>query len=125
MRHVKLLLAICFTALAGCATKLDLEQTGIAKATHADLQAAAAYASANGYPARAAVWTAIDAQLKACNDAITAAEPAAPASQPGGGIAYGFEVAAEAAGNVSGVPSSVKLNCAPLPLIVFPSFPVK
>ena len=32
-----------------------------------------------------------------------------------------FEIAAEASGNLQGIPASVKLNCAPLPLITFPT----
>ena len=103
------------TLLAGCA---NLDQSQIAQVTHADLRSAAQYATDHGYPARAAVWTAIDAQLTACNEAISANAPTAP---QGHGLATAFEVAAETLGQ--GVPSAVKLNCAPLPLITFPAIP--
>lgn len=106
--------------LAACAT-VNVAQTKLAVVTHTDLQAAAAYASGNGYRARAAVYRAIDTQLTACEDAITAAEPkqSAPQSVPGAFTA--FEIAAEAAGNVTGLPASVKINCAALPIVTFPT----
>lgn len=106
--------------LAGCSTLSNLEQSNLAKVTHADLQAAAAYADAHGYPARAAVWTAIDAQLTACNEAIGRAVAAQGGTQVKG-LATAFEIAAEA--NGTGIPADVRLNCAPLPLIRFPALP--
>ena len=116
MRHIIL---IAFAVLlAGCASMGNIDQSKIAQVTHADLQSAAKYATDHGFPARAAVWTAIDVQLKACNDAITANEQTAPQAH---GFATAFEVAAESVG--TGIPSAVKLNCAPLPLIVFPKLP--
>jgi hypothetical protein len=112
---------IAFIILSACAS-VNIDQTPLAVATHADLQGAAAYAQANGYPDRAAVWLAIDAQLKACNDAITAAEPKGTQATPKG-PAMAFEMAAEAVGQVSGIPSAVKIHCAALPLITFPVIP--
>lgn len=106
--------------VTGCATTLDVANTSLAAATHKDLQAAAAYAQANGYPARAAVRLAIDAQLTACENAITAAIPRAPVGGIVGPI-MAAEMAEEAAG--SGVPAAVRVNCAPLPLIRLPGLP--
>jgi hypothetical protein len=108
-------------ALSACASMGNVAQSKVATVTHNDLVAAAAYATANKYPARAAVYQAIDAQLLACENAITAAEVAAPAVPANAGAFTAFEMAAEAAGNVSGIPASVKINCAPLPLITFPT----
>ena len=51
---MKYIVIFCIAALAGCATPVT--QTKLAVATHNDLLAAAAYATQNGYPARAAVW---------------------------------------------------------------------
>ena len=113
-----LLTTLLTTLLVGCASMGNIDQSKIAQVTHADLQSAAKYATDHGFPARAAVWTAIDEQLKACNDAITANEQTAPQAQ---GLATAFEVAAENIG--TGIPTAVKLNCAPLPLIVFPKLP--
>jgi hypothetical protein len=86
--------------------------------THADLQAAAAYATAHGYPARAAMWTAIEAQLTAaenqvaaCKAAIDAALPKAPAGDIVG-LATLTEVGAEAV--AQGIPAAVKANCEPI-----------
>jgi hypothetical protein len=90
------------------AAGFDIGQLPIAKFTHADLLGAAAYANGNGYPARANVYTAIEAQLTACEQAIGAAAPKAPA--PGSvGVFTAYEVAAEAVGQ--GVPSNVRINC--------------
>ena len=114
------LLLLALSVLPGCSTLSNLNTSPVAVATHTDLKAAAAYATAHGYPARAAVWTSIDAQLAACNNAISAAVPAAPTAAPPG-VFTAVEIGAEAVGNVSGVPAAVKLNCAPLPLVVFPT----
>ena len=110
---------IAMALLGGCAG------TPISTVTHEDLQAAATYATQNGFPARAAVWTAIDTQLTACEDAIKASGPTKPNLPPNGGVFLAFEVGAEAVGSFSGVPANVKINCAPLPLIGFPLLPVK
>lgn len=117
---MKRYLILMLFPFAGCATAVDLTQTELAVATHSDLLAAASYAETNGYAARAAVWRALDAQLTACEKAITAAIPARPALPDGAGPIAMLEVAAEAAGNVSGVPASVKIACEPLPIIRFP-----
>ena len=109
--------------LAACATPVT--QTKLAVATHNDLQAAATYATQNGYPARAAVWTAIDTQLTACENAIQASVPIKPNLPANGGVFLAFEVGAEAVGTFSGTPASVKINCEPLPIITFPMLPVK
>ena len=52
---MKYLVIFCIAMLAACAT--PIETTKLSQFTHADLQNAAAIATANGYPARAAVWT--------------------------------------------------------------------
>lgn len=133
-------LAVLFTALlTACATAQTPPAAGtataatkptLAEVTHADLQAAAARATKNGYPARAGVWQALDTllaaqenQAKACLAAIKAALP-----QPGGvpqvaGVFDGIEAAAEAVGNFQGIPAVVKLNCEPLPIPKLPALP--
>jgi len=110
--------------LAGCAT--PVENTQLSQFTHADLQNAAAIATANGFPARAAVWTANEQlltmwerQIDACNQAILAMKPTSPAGTVG--LATATELAAEAVG--SGIPPAVKLNCEPLPIPAIPIFP--
>ena len=116
---MKLLTTLLTTLLAGCTTMGNIAQTPLAVATHSDLQAAASYAIAHGFPARAVVWTSIDAQLTACEAAITANEVAP--LQGTVGVFTTFEIGAELAG--TGIPLAVKLNCAPLPLVVFPGLP--
>ena len=122
MKRAIAMLAVAAVALmlSACAT-VNVDQTKIATVTHADLRAAAAYAAKNGYPDRAAVYTAIDTQLTACNNAITAAEPHAPMVDTLPGAFTAFEIAAEAAGNVSGIPAAVKIHCAALPIVTFPT----
>lgn len=90
--------------------------------THDDLKAAAAYATAHGYPARAAMWTAIETQLTAaegqvaaCKAAIEAALPK-PSADGVVGLATLTEIGAEAV--AQGVSAAVKANCEP---IVVPS----
>ena len=107
--------------LSACATTVDMSQTKIAQVTHQDLEAAALYANNHGYPARAAVYVAIETQLTACEKAITAAEPVIGPSPNVPGVFTAFEIAAEAAGSLQGIPADVKLNCAPLPLVTFPT----
>lgn len=114
----KLVIVVMLLALSACAS-IDLTTTKLAVATHNDIQAAAAYAEANGYPERAAVRRAIDAQLTACERAISAALPKAVTGSPGPILLA--EMAEEAAG--TGVPSAVRVNCAPLPLIRLPGLP--
>ena len=89
--------------------------------THADLQAAAAYATAHGYPARAAMWTAIEAQLTAAENQIQACKDAIKAALPSGqtapaGVFTAVEMGAEAVGQ--GFPASVTINCTPIPIPV-------
>jgi hypothetical protein len=103
----KVLLAVVCLSLAACA---GLPQSKVAQFTHKDLTAAAAYATSNGYPARAGVYSAIDAQLTACEEALAAASP--KTAPPDAGVFTAFEVAAEAVG--AGVPNNVKLNCEPV-----------
>ena len=121
MTHLKHLFTIAALLLLGACATVNVAQTKIAVVTHTDLTAAAAYATKNGYPARAAVYTAIDTHLTACEAAITAAEPKQPMVDTVPGAFTAFEIAAEASGNLQGIPASVKLNCAPLPLITFPT----
>ena len=73
------------------------------------MQNAAAYATANGYPARAKVWEALDAQVSACEAAINASLPKLPPSGSTIGAATAFEVGAEAVG--TGIPAAVIVNC--------------
>ena len=118
MKRIICLIAIAL--LAGCATLANITTSPIAVATHNDLQAAAAYAQANGYPARAQVRLAIDAQLTACENAIAANAPKAPSAAGSVGPITAAEMAEEAVGSFSGIPAVVKINCAPLPLVIFP-----
>ena len=114
------LLLLSLLPLAGCAG------TAASNFTHADLQNAAAIATRNGYPARAAVWRADDqvlsaaeAQVTACRNALLAAKPSAPSGTVG--LATITELGAEAA--AQGIPAAVAANCAPLPLPLLPILP--
>lgn len=118
MRNLVIAFAIL---LSGCATVqaqqpvgLDLSKLPLAKLAHADLLSAAAYATSNGYPARAAVYTAIDQQLTACEAAITAAAPKQPPAGSTVGAFTLFEIAAEAVG--TGIPAAVRINCGAITL---------
>ncbi len=120
MRIPKSLLVLSLLPLAGCAG------TAASNFTHADLQNAARIATENGYPARAAVWTADDQlltaaekQVQACKDAIAAAKPIAPTGTVG--VATLTELGAETA--AKGIPAQVAANCAPLPLPILPILP--
>lgn len=119
MRTIVLCLAF---ALAGCAstkvpTAEDISNLPLVKFTHEDLKTAAAYAASNGFPARASVYLAMEAQLTACEKAIAAAAPKLP---PAGSVGAftAFEVAAETAGQ--GIPANVKLNCSAIQLPKIP-----
>jgi hypothetical protein len=98
----------------------SLLSQGILKFTLADLEAAATYATTNGYPARAAVYrahaahlTAVTAQVRACKDAIAAALP--KPVQPGtAGAFLLFEMAAEKVGQ--GISPQVRINCGAITL---------
>ena len=108
----RLALMMLMWLLTGCATPVDVAQTKVAIYTHKDFQQAAAYAAGNGYTARAAVLTAIDAQITACENAVTANEPKALPTDIGPITAA--EMLNEALG--TGVPASIKVNCAPIPV---------
>lgn len=119
MKQFLLIIAAAFAAffISGCASF----GTGpLATATHNDLVAAAALATANGYPARAAVRLAIDAQLTACEQAIAAAAPKAPAITGAVGPITAAEMLEEAVGSFTGIPATVKINCSPIPVVIFP-----
>lgn len=136
---MKRAIAIFAVLLAGCATTVDpsgketikpvdFTQTELATVTHADLQAAAARAEKNGFPARAGVWRSFDIQLtaweqqaNACAAAIKAAIPSA-GQPPFAGAFDALEAAAEAVGQ--GIPSSLKINCTPLPIPKMPFLPL-
>ena len=120
---------LCLAMLTGCAS-INIAQTPLAKATQADLAAAAAYAQANGYPAIAAVYTsqaaqltAINGQIQACLDAIAASKPKLPTDNGNVGPILAFEMARETVGTFTGVSATVKLNCEPIPLIALPALP--
>ena len=135
-RLTALLAAIAVIAMSACTTNpatgklapIDLTQTKFSQATHADLMAAAKYATDHGLPAIAAVYaaqdqlgTAILQQINACNAAIAANMPQVVAPPSGAGPILAFEVAREAVGQISGIPASVKLACEPITL---PSLPI-
>lgn len=109
---------IATALLAGCGTgalaQQPVTQWPLAKFTHADLTTAATYATTNGYPARAAVYTALDVQLTACETALAAAAPKAPPAGGTVGAFTAFEVAAEAVGQ--GIPANVRMNCSAITL---------
>jgi len=131
MKRITTLLAVaCLAVFLSACASINIAQTGLAKATQADLAAAAAYAQANGYPAVAAVYsaqaaqlTAINGQIQACLDAIAASKPKLPTASGNVGPILAFEMARETVGTFSGVPASVKLNCEPIPLIALPTLP--
>lgn len=114
MRHI--FAVLCLAMLSACATaqSLDLSKLPLSKFAHADLQNAAAIAKANGYPARAAVWVAIDIQLSACEAAIAAAAPKLAPSGSTVGAATLLELGAEGLGQ--GIPANVLLNCSAITL---------
>lgn len=118
---MKILLAIICLIIPACGTSPAISNSGAAisdlplsKFTHADIKNAADYATTHGYPARAAVWLAIDTQLSACEQAIDKLMPQSPTAGTTIGLAMGFEIAAEGVGN--GIPSAVKLNCSAVQL---------
>ena len=131
MKRITTLLAVaCLAVFLSACASINIAQTGLAKATQADLAAAAAYAQANGFPAVAAVYTAqaaqltaINGQIQACLDAIAASKPKLPTASGNVGPILAFEMARETVGTFSGVPASVKLNCEPIPLIALPTLP--
>lgn len=104
------------------AAKLDSQSSSFIQD---DLAAAAALATANGYPARAGVYNAmaatgaaVKAQAAACKAAIDASLGNLPQTGQAVGAFTAFEMAAEAVG--AGVPAAVKINCEPIPLISGP-----
>lgn len=136
MKRFALLFAVLVLAACtyGCATPgqpFDITKSKLSVASHAGNKAAAAYATAHGHPERAAWWMAIDGlltaneqQANACAAAIAAALPkhadAAPADMS---PELALEMAAEAVGNFSGIPASVKITCEPLPIPPMPLLP--
>lgn len=133
MKRALLIGAIACAMLSACATTgqpVDISTTKLSVATHADLQAAAAYANAHGYAPVAAVYladegrlTAVEAQISACANAIAAALPAPPAQSGTVGPITAFEMAREAVGSLTGIPASVKIICEPLPIPLMPLLP--
>jgi len=101
--------------LAGCSNlkPIDPSSLPLVKFTHEDLKAAAAYATSNGFPARAAVYTAIEQQLTACEAAIASSQPKPPPSGTVGAFTL-FEVGAEAV--ALGIPATVRVNCSAITL---------
>ena len=116
---VWILAYVLVLVLPGCAG-FDITQTKLSVATHKDLQGTAALATKNGYPARGSVYSAIDAQLTACEQAINAALPGPLDNTPITGPIMAVELAAEGVGKIQGFPADVKINCAPFPVTVFP-----
>lgn len=128
-------LAACATTTTTAAdgtttTQVDATKGQVAVAAHEDLLAAAAYAQAHGYPARAAVWlaedarlTAIETQISACANSIAASLP-----KPGTGPApvgpfTAVEIAAETVASFNGPSAAVKANCEPFPIVTVPALP--
>jgi hypothetical protein len=122
MKKILFVLASLFvlSLTSGCAllggstgTATDLSNLPLVKFTHTDLQTAAAYATANGFPARAAVYQAIEIQLTACEQAIAAVGPKTVPNGTVGAFTL-FEMGAEAVGQ--GIPANVKINCGAITL---------
>lgn len=93
-----------------------VENTPLAKFTHEDLQAAAAYANRPGpdgktplYPLRAQMYLAKDALLTGCEQAVDAAIPALPPKGSVVGFFTAKEIADEALG--SAAPAAVLIAC--------------
>jgi len=112
------------------AKPIDIAARPIEVATHQDLLAAAAYAEAHGYPARAAMrraqdslLTAAENQVSACLNSIKANLPQAPASLQGVGPILAAEMAEEAIGQFTGPSPAVKILCAPIPVPILPVLP--
>ena len=130
MRYViTLFLALLLSACATTGT-FDITKTKLSVATHAGNKAAAAYATANGHPERAAWWNAIDGllsaneqQANACAAAIAAALPKAPTLPTDMAPELALEMAAEAVGNFTGIPASVRITCEALPIPIMPVLP--
>jgi predicted phage tail protein len=138
------LTALALLAIAGCATvtttdpatgvqttTVDVSQGKLAVATHADLQAAAARATANGYPSRATLWlaedaklNAIEAQISACANSIRADLNQGP--NDAGKFAGPFdaeEALTEKVGNFTGPSAKTKILCKPMPVVLLPIVP--
>lgn len=123
-RTIVLLTVLALTGCASAPKATEAQPSAAAPApslktfTHADLQAAAKYATDHGYPARAAMWSAIEAQLTAAENQVTACRAAIEASLPKPsidgivGVAMLTEIGAEAV--AQGIPASVKANCEPI-----------
>ena len=115
-----LLLPACSVAQTSPPAPITLSHFGLSKFTHADLQNAAAIAAKNGYPARAAMWTAKDALLTAAENQVAACAASlatlAPVAPPSGtvGLATLDELATEQIGK--GIPASVIANCKVIPI---------
>ena len=150
MRIYHLIIFTLITMLMGCATTkvtttataadgtvttktvVDVSQSSLAVATHNDLLAAAQYATAHGYPARAAVWlaedaklTAIEAHISACANSIAAdlQQNTSPSNTGSGGPFLAVEMATEAVGNFTGASAKTKITCAAMPVVVMPILP--
>ena len=140
---MKTMLCIIVIFLAGCAGQIVVDPTTGANtvdisagklevATHNDLLAAAAYAEAHGYPARAAIWrahdahlTAVEGQISACANAINADLKAKLGGLSGCPASpfLAIEMAAEAVGTASGPSPAVKMYCQALPIVTLPGLP--
>lgn len=89
------------------------DPVGISNFVVGDLTNAAALATANGFPARAAVYTGLATQLQACQAAVAAWKGSISApSGPDVGVFTLAEAAAEAV--AQGIPINVKVNCEPI-----------
>lgn len=131
MKKLAIVAAVCMlSACAANQTTVDVTKSKLAVATHADLQAAAKYASDHGYTARAAVWAVEDAKLSAVETQINVCANAIAANLPkpiDGSVKLtpflASEMAAEVVGNFEAVPAVVKINCAPFPIVTLPVLP--
>lgn len=139
---MKLPTLLAVALIAGCSStqpskpleqklaEFDITKTKLSVSTHAGNKQAADYATKNGHPERAAWWLAIDGlltaneqQANACAAAIQAALPKKPDLPDDVSPELALEMAAEAVGNFSGIPASVKVTCEPLPIPRLPALP--
>ena len=133
---MKKLILLASLALAACASDPstgqpavpDFTQTQLATITHDDLVAASNRAKANGFPARAQMWTALDGlltareqQANACAQAIAAMLPKQPDAKFAG-AADAAEAAAELVSTFS-ISPQVKANCTLIPIPTLPGLP--
>lgn len=118
----KFIPVVAVALLSACAS-IDIAKTQIAVATHNDILGAAKVYTDAGYPAVAAVFTAWDVQLTACENAISSSLPKPPAPTTNAGPLTALASLDVAAGRRIRIPDTVRLNCK-VPVIILPVVPL-